>query len=66
MIYLHKNGITVVAKEEAKRGKVYELNGEEYYIAKINDFNSLSGLKNLKKLSIDKIVLHNPKSIFIN
>ena len=34
--------------------------------AKINDFNSLSGLKNLKKLSIDKIVLHNPKSIFIN
>ena len=34
MIYLHKNGITVVAKEEAKRGKVYELNGEEYYIAR--------------------------------
>ena len=34
--------------------------------AKINDFNSLSGLKNLKKLSIDKIILHHPKSIFIN
>ena len=34
--------------------------------AKINDFNSLSGLKNLKTLSIDKIILHNPKSIFIN
>ena len=34
MIYLHKNGITVVAKEEAKRGKVYELNGEEYYVAR--------------------------------
>ena len=34
--------------------------------AKITDFNSLSGLKNLKKLSIDKIILHHPKSIFIN
>ena len=34
--------------------------------AKITDFNSLSGLKNLKQLSIDKIILHHPKSIFIN
>jgi len=34
--------------------------------AKITDFNSLSGLKNLKELSIDKIILHHPKSIFIN
>ena len=34
MIYLHENGVTVVASDKAKRGKVYELNGEEYYIAK--------------------------------
>ena len=34
MIYLHKNGVTVVAKDEAKRGKVYELNGEKYYVAR--------------------------------
>ena len=34
MIYLHENGVTVVATDEAKRGKVYELNGEEYYIAR--------------------------------
>jgi hypothetical protein len=25
MIYLHENGITVVATDEAKSGKVYEL-----------------------------------------
>ena len=34
MIYLHENGVTVVATDEAKRGKVYELNGEEYYVAR--------------------------------
>ena len=34
MIYLHENGVTVVASDKAKRGKVYELNGEEYYVAK--------------------------------
>ena len=34
MIYLHENGVTVVASNEAKRGKVYELNGEKYYIAR--------------------------------
>ena len=34
MIYLHENGVTVVASDEAKRGKVYELNGEKYYIAR--------------------------------
>ena len=34
MIYLHENGVTVVATDEAKRGKVYELNGKEYYIAR--------------------------------
>ena len=32
MIYLHENGVTVVATDEAKRGKVYELNGEEYFL----------------------------------
>ena len=34
MIHIHENGITVVATNEAKRGKVYELNGEKYYIAR--------------------------------
>ena len=34
MLYLHKNGVTVIAKEEAKRGKVYDFNGEEYYVAR--------------------------------
>ena len=34
MIYLHENGVTIVATKEAKRGKVYELNGEEYYVAR--------------------------------
>ena len=34
MIYLHENGVTVVATSEAKRGKVYELNGEKYYVAR--------------------------------
>jgi surface protein len=34
MIYLHENGVTVVANNEAKRGKVYEFNGEKYYIAR--------------------------------
>ena len=34
MIHLHENGVTVVASDEAKRGKVYELNGEEYYVAR--------------------------------
>ena len=34
MIYLHENGVTVVATNEAKRGKVYELNGEKYYVAR--------------------------------
>ena len=34
MIYLHENGVTVVATDEEKRGKVYELNGEKYYVAR--------------------------------
>ena len=34
MIYLHENGVTVIATDEAKRGKVYEFNGEEYYVAR--------------------------------
>ena len=42
MIYLHENGITVVATNEAKRGKVYELNGEKYYIARgVADIKSI-------------------------
>ena len=37
MIYLHENGVTVIAKsgaKGAKAGEVYELNGFEYYVAK--------------------------------
>ena len=37
MIYLHENGVTVVAKSGAKGavgGETYELNGKEYYVAK--------------------------------
>ena len=34
MIYLHENRVTVVASDEAKRGKAYELNGEKYYVAR--------------------------------
>ena len=37
MIYLHENGVTVVAKsgaKGAKGGEIYELNGEKYYVAK--------------------------------
>ena len=42
MIYLHENGVTVVAKDEAKRGKVYELNGENYYVARgVSDIQSM-------------------------
>ena len=42
MIHIHENGITVVAKNEAKRGKVYELNGENYYVAR--------GLADIRKI----------------
>ena len=46
MIYLHENGVTVVAKNEAKRGKVYELNGENYYVARgVSDIQSMVGSK---------------------
>ena len=46
MIYLHENGVTVVAKNEAKRGKVYELNGENYYVARgVADIQSMVGSK---------------------
>tara|TARA_B110000211_G_C13932719_1_gene487895 strand:- start:22 stop:141 length:120 start_codon:yes stop_codon:yes gene_type:complete len=30
MIYLHKNGVTIVADKKAKVGQTYELNGEKY------------------------------------
>jgi hypothetical protein len=36
VIYLHENGITIVAKpgrKGAKAGGTYELNGKEYYVA---------------------------------
>ena len=32
MIYLHKNGVTVVAEKTAKVGQWYKLNGEEYLV----------------------------------
>ncbi|MAD11971.1 MAG: hypothetical protein CMC04_04550 [Flavobacteriaceae bacterium] len=54
MIYLHENGVTVVANNEAKRGKVYELNGEKYYVARgVADINRIveSG-----DFSLDRVV----------
>ena len=36
VIYLHENGITIVAKpgaKGAKAGETYELNGKKYYVA---------------------------------
>ena len=30
MIYLHENGVTVVATDEAKSGKVYELKYSQF------------------------------------
>ena len=42
MIYLHENGITIIAADNAKRGKVYEFNGEKYYVAR--------GLSDIKKI----------------
>ena len=32
MIYLHKNGVTIVADKKAKVGQTYELNGEKYLV----------------------------------
>ena len=32
MIYLHKNGVTIVADKKAKVGQSYELNGEKYLV----------------------------------
>jgi hypothetical protein len=32
MIYLHKNGVTIVADKKAKPGQTYELNGEKYLV----------------------------------
>lgn len=52
MIYLHENGITVVANDEAKRGKVYELNGEKYYVAR-----SVSDIKNIIDSSQEGLVV---------
>lgn len=54
MIYLHENGITVVANDEAKRGKVYELNGEKYYVAR-----SVSDIKKIissKEYPLNRVV----------
>ena len=54
MIYLHENGITIIANNEAKRGKVYELNGEEYYVAR-----SVSDIKKIissKEYPLNRVV----------
>ena len=46
----------------------FSINGlNDYKIdARILDFNSLNGLKNLKSLSVDKICIENSKSIFLD
>ena len=49
MIYLHENGVTVVATDEAKRGKVYELNGEKYYVARGKSIDKL-----IEKIKLNK------------
>ena len=58
MIYLHENGVTVVASDEAKRGKVYELNGDEYYVARgVADIKRIvdSGEYNLNRVITSKL-----------
>ena len=32
MIYLHKNGVTIVADKKARTGQAYELNGQKYLV----------------------------------
>ena len=32
MIYLHKNGVTIIADKKAKVGQTYELNSEKYLV----------------------------------
>ena len=62
MIYLHENGVTVVATNEAKRGKVYELNGEEYYIARgVSDIKRIvdSGEYPLNRVVTSKLTSFN-------
>ena len=62
MIYLHENGVTVVATDEAKRGKVYELNGEEYYIARgVSDIKRIvdSGEYPLNRVVTSKLTSFN-------
>ena len=62
MIYLHENGVTVVATNEAKRGKVYELNGEEYYIARgVSDIKRIvdSGEYPLNRVVTSKLTSYN-------
>jgi surface protein len=52
MIYLHKNGVTVVAKKTAKVGHWYMLNGEEYLVV---DRKILEGLVSKGK-DVTKVV----------
>ena len=41
MIYLHKNGLTIVADKKAKIGQSYELNGEKYLVVNRKMLESL-------------------------
>ena len=41
MIYLHKNGVTIVADKKAKIGQSYELNGEKYLVVNRKMLESL-------------------------
>ena len=62
MIYLHENGVTVVATDEAKRGKVYELNGEKYYVARgVSDIKRIvdSGQYPLNRVITSKLTTLN-------
>jgi hypothetical protein len=42
MIYLHENGVTVVATDEAKSGKVYELKYSQFLCYSLTDHIVLS------------------------
>ncbi len=60
MIYLHENGVTVVAKsgaKGAKGGEVYELNGFEYYVAKDHwDLKKIIDDNGYKNIPLNRIV----------
>ena len=70
MIYLHENGVTVVAKSSARGGEMYELNDMQYYVAVDQcDLSYLihqrpHKLSELKKISFDEFSNITTKNFF--